>query len=172
VGTATHRLLAHADYARHVTELEVGALRKALVQRGLLATPPAQQIDCAAVARAVRELAPLVLRPGAQLMRELPVALLIPAADAAQALGRAPQALGTGDTVYVQGVLDLLQVTEAAALVLDFKTDRADAAQLLARYTLQLQWYARAVRELLPACRVSWALYGLRGAGLVGPFEY
>ncbi len=171
VGTATHRLLAQVDFAQHTTALAVTALRDELLQRGLLEAPAAHRIDCAAVAHAARELAPLLLRPGAQLQRELPVALLIPAAEAARALGREPHSELAGETVYVQGVLDLLHVTEESALVLDFKTDRADAAQLLERYTLQLQWYVRAVRELLPQLRVKWALFGLREAGLVGPFD-
>lgn len=171
VGSAAHRLLARLDYARHTAVPAVAALRDELVQRGVLAPEPAARIDCAAVAQAAAGLASLLLAPGVTLHRELPVALLIPAQEAALALGRTGLALEAGETVYVQGVIDLLAVTQDTALVLDFKTDRAGEGQLLQRYTPQLRWYACAVQQLLPHCRVRWALYGLHGAGLLGPYD-
>jgi ATP-dependent helicase/nuclease subunit A len=75
--------------------------------------------------------------------------------------------------VYVQGVIDLLTVDANRALVLDYKTDReASADELRKRYGRQLGWYCRAVSALLPGKAVYWAIYGLGGAGLVGPVEW
>lgn len=170
IGTATHRVLAQVDYARHNSSAAVGALCGELAGQGLLDPAATRQVDYRAIAQAVAQLHSLLSGPGVQFQRELPVALLVPAAEAAQALGRPAEGLAAQDVVYVQGVIDLLVIDTGRALVLDFKTDHAAADELLARYTPQLLWYARAVRELLPQLQVSWALYGLSGAGLIGPF--
>jgi ATP-dependent helicase/nuclease subunit A len=170
IGEATHRLLARLDFARHTTPEAVAELRDELVRRGPLALAAAERIDTAAVARLARDLAPLTLAPGAQVFRELPLALLVPAAEVAGLMEPA-LASATEEQVYVQGVADLLIVTGNDALVLDYKTDHADADELLRRYTRQLKWYARAVAALEPGKRVRWALYGLAGAGLAEPHD-
>jgi len=177
IGTATHQQLAAVDYRAHHDVGAVEALRDELIGRGVLDAAAAKQVDCAAVAQAVSELAQYVTASGAQAYREQPVAQLIPARDAkllsALSLSIEPASLAPDDAVYVQGVIDLLVVGEGEALVLDFKTDRGvDADALAARYRAQLSWYCRAVAALLPGHTVRWALYGLAGPGLVGPFAY
>ena len=81
--------------------------------------------------------------------------------------------LSARDSVYIQGVIDLLIVTADRAVVLDFKTDRgADAATLTKRYAGQLGWYCRAAQQLLPSHRINWSVYGLDREVLVGPAPY
>ncbi len=190
IGTATHRLLAELDpaapqFERYSDVAALTALRDGLLARGQLDAAAAGALNLAAVGRYVRDCAPLfagLLAGSGRCFRELPVGLLVPGIEVAEALsasGQLPEGAelaahsgpATGaDYVYVQGTLDLLLVGTDTALVLDYKTDRgASAEALLERYSQQLEWYARAARLLLPQHSVRWAIYGLDRAGLVLP---
>ena len=180
VGAATHRLLAAVDFTADQDERSVAARRDELAAGGRLDADAAARIDLGAVARLAGELGTALELRSARLYRELPVALLVPASDpgllaplgiASGSAGAA--ASGSEDQVYVQGVIDLLVVHSDRAIVVDYKTDRgATQDDLLARYRTQLEWYARAAAQLVPDCAVHWAIYGLGGAGLTGPFDY
>jgi ATP-dependent exoDNAse (exonuclease V) beta subunit len=186
IGSATHRLLAALDFGRHDNAAAVETLLAELVQRGVVDARAAQSVNCQAMAAMVSENNLSLDLSRLRLYPELPVALLLPASDAQLlaelGLHAAPEQLAPGDAVYVQGTLDLLAVRDESAgagagewdaLVLDYKTDRnVSAAELAARYRRQLSWYCRAVALMLPGKRVAWALYGLGGAGLVGPYSH
>jgi ATP-dependent helicase/nuclease subunit A len=172
-GTATHRLLARLDFTAHYDREIVEALRDELVQGGLLDTQAAMTIDCAAVAQLAKDLARFV-QDADDIRTELPVGLLLPANDPSlcDLFDVEPAKVDAGEHVYVQGTLDLLVVNDHGALVLDHKTDRAGADELKARYARQLGWYCRAVEVMLPDTPVRWGLYGLAGAGLIGPIDW
>ena len=55
---------------------------------------------------------------------------------------------GDGQTL-IQGVIDLCFMENGRWVLVDYKTDFADGAELLRRYSLQLGWYARAL------CRIT-----------------
>ena len=70
----------------------------------------------------------------------------------------------------VQGVIDLCFLEGDRWVLADYKTDRADGPELLARYAGQLRWYARAL-ETITGIPVSQRLiFGLR-AGESYPVE-
>lgn len=108
----------------------------------------------------------------ARLYSEVPLSADLTAAEL-DGLGLKHPALPAGDPrpVVVQGTLDLLiQYPAGDALILDFKTDRVDnPAELVRRYTAQLELYAELTRRLLPGIPVRWALYGVGTVGLVEP---
>ncbi|MBN2083000.1 UvrD-helicase domain-containing protein [bacterium] len=180
IGTATHRLIAALDLSRSWEPDELASLVSELTSTGQLVQAAASRINMASVARLTERLSELSSTT-AQLYQELPVAMLLAGRDAdllaqLQAAGFNPpeaELVNAIDSVYVQGVIDLLIVTTDRTVVLDFKTDRnADAAALTTRYQAQLSWYCRAVRELLPEHQTAWAIYGLDRDVLVGPEPY
>nr|MDQ3023009.1 PD-(D/E)XK nuclease family protein [bacterium] len=150
-------------------------LRDELIRSGKLSRRDAELITVSQIAPCAAELAaklPLHLRSPYQHFIELPVSLLVPAAEIAKFEGVDAASVGD-ELVHVQGAIDLLLDDGATVLLLDYKTGyTADAAALKAIHAPQLGWYCRAASLLLPGRRVLWALYGLDGAGLVGPFEY
>jgi len=189
VGAATHRLLAELDETQLMTAEQIAKLRDELAQRGVLDTSAARRIDCDAIAVMTHTLSERFGLASCRSWRELPLALLMPAREASLLAGLGlsiePAQCAPEETVYVQGVVDLLVVWDETAsqsgpaparpraLIVDYKTDRqATASELAARYRLQLEWYCRAVALMLPGCDVQWALYGLAGAGLIGPHDY
>jgi ATP-dependent exoDNAse (exonuclease V) beta subunit len=135
--------------------------RDELVAVAALTAAEAEGIDVQRLATGINDICARLELRTARLYSELPVSLLTPLP------GTAPV------SVIVQGTLDLLAVWPGRALVLDFKTDRsAGAHELETRYAPQLGWYATMARALTGLPAVEWALYGLDGVGLVGPFAH
>jgi ATP-dependent helicase/nuclease subunit A len=73
----------------------------------------------------------------------------------------------------VRGIIDRLVVTEAMALAIDFKTDRAppaDPQQIASAYVLQMAIYRAALQQALPGRQVQCALV-FTYAPLVAPLS-
>lgn len=181
IGTATHLLLEKLDFNVHREPAAIQVLIDELTEKDLIAADAAGHIDVDAIAQLVAELDAALDISCAELYPELPVALLARAQDdhlleqLRNVIGDppSPESLAKDDAVYIQGIIDLLVVAGNLATVVDYKTDRSvDADELKRRYKAQLEWYCRAVGSLLPGKTVHWAIYGLGGAGLVGPHEY
>ena len=68
---------------------------------------------------------------------------------------------GEGQTL-IQGVIDLCFLEEDQWVLVDYKTDAADGDTLRERYTLQLQWYARALARITGKPVREIAIFGLR----------
>jgi len=64
----------------------------------------------------------------------------------------------------VQGVIDLCFLEEGQWVLLDYKTDAADGEELLRRYTVQLQWYARALSGITGRPVKEILIFSLRRA--------
>ncbi len=69
--------------------------------------------------------------------------------------------------LVLQGVLDCCFLEDGAWVLIDYKTDRAGGAEILARYRDQMRWYMRALRDITGlAVKQAW-LYALRrGEGI------
>jgi ATP-dependent helicase/nuclease subunit A len=66
------------------------------------------------------------------------------------------------DGTIVQGIIDLLAVKDETAVIIDYKTTRADERRLTELYTPQLRLYANAVSKFLPNHRVLTYIYSVR----------
>ena len=62
----------------------------------------------------------------------------------------------------IQGVIDLCFMEEDGWVLVDYKTDRATREELLARYELQIQWYARALAQITSRPVKEALIFGLR----------
>ena len=155
-GSATHRVFECLPLGRGVTPEAVAATLETLVRDGLIASAVAEHVDTAGIAAFFdTEPGQAALAAGNAVLREWPFTLGIDATE----LG----AQSTGQTVIVQGIVDLIIPTDAGLIVVDFKTDRiGDAAALqqrIADYQQPLAWYARAAAAILKQLVVSRWLY-------------
>ncbi len=50
--------------------------------------------------------------------------------------------------MLLQGVLDACFLEDGAWVLVDYKTDRDEAEALRQKYTDQMRWYSRALREI------------------------
>lgn len=68
---------------------------------------------------------------------------------------------GEGGTL-IQGVLDLCFREGDAWVLVDYKTDRADDAEIIDRYRLQMQWYKKALEQITGLPVKETYLFALR----------
>lgn len=146
-GSAVHKALGCLSYdaVRDGTKESIGAELDALAKRGLLTPMERKAVRAADLQRFfMSALGQRVLKAGT-VRREWPFNL------------RAENG------VIVQGVLDLCFIEDGAWTLVDYKTDAVtDVSELAARYGGQMQWYARALRELTHLPVKEIALYSIR----------
>ncbi len=67
------------------------------------------------------------------------------------------------DGVLIQGIIDVFWMEEDGIMVLDYKTDRVDAAdELVARYQTQLRLYADALQRIFSREKATAYIYSFR----------
>ena len=155
-GSAAHLVFEHLPLDGPVSSQTVAQTLATLVEQGLIAPLVAEQLDAAQIAAFFdTEPGQAALAAGHNTLREWPFTLGI---DAAELGAQTP-----GETVIVQGIVDLLIPTSAGLILADFKTDRIrdDAAleRRAAHYRQPLAWYARAASAILKKPVLSAWLY-------------
>ena len=75
--------------------------------------------------------------------RELPFSMLFPA-------NRVYPEMVDGEELFLQGIIDTAFLEEEAWVLVDYKTDRLEEAELIERYRIQLMLYKEALERLTP----------------------
>ena len=139
-GTLYHKILEMVPLATVRTEEELKEFCEELVNRGRVTQ---EEMACIEPDRLIQflksELAERMRKAELQgrLKREQPFVLGIETTD------------GSGDYELVQGIIDLYFEEENGVVLVDYKTDRVETTEELAeRYRIQLQYYARAIRQI------------------------
>lgn len=141
-GTMMHTIMQMIDMDGDLTEGSIKSQVDALAQRELIPADLAKEVDCHAIARFFALPLGKRMRESKDVRRELPFGILIPAKE------YYPEA-DDEETIFVQGVVDALFMTDTGWTLIDYKTDRfADAETLKDRYRVQISLYRRAVEQL------------------------
>ncbi len=150
IGTAIHRFMELIDRDALESKEAIGQQIQALVARQLISAEDAKLIDLDTVEWFANTELGMILRDQRnRLLREQAIAYSI-----------RPPALDESDCVLVRGRLDSLIVTPEGLVLLDYKTDRVDATNILPRaesYWPQMVGYATAASKVarLPVVRAS-----------------
>ncbi|WP_407890892.1 helicase-exonuclease AddAB subunit AddA [Lacticaseibacillus sp. N501-2] len=146
IGTATHQVLQKLDWRQPSLET-IGQTIDALVADQQLDGKVAAKIDQASLWRFTQtDLGQLIQANAAGLHREVAFSLLLPA----QAVF-AKMAGDADNDVLVHGMIDGYVTTSKGVVLFDYKTDHVKAAaDLLPRYSLQLQLYDEALSAMQP----------------------
>ncbi len=140
-GTACHRFLQHADLTKLAGEMEVQAQIASLVAAGRLEHDQAALLSVADLVWFGQSAeGDLLAKHADRCLRELPLVYSLPT--------------GIGDErSIIRGVVDCLLATDAGYVLYDYKSDDvADQATMRRRvegYSVQMQLYAAAVRDIL-----------------------
>ena len=143
-GTALHAFMQYADFA--AAREDIGAQLKRLTDEGYLTQAQADSIDTDRAKRFIdSELVTRCLKADT-VYKEYRFNVRIPAKlvdpDIDEAL--------SGETVILQGAVDLAFVENGELVIVDYKTDRVkDPAALVERYASQLLLYKDAMEECL-----------------------
>ncbi|MBQ3132888.1 MAG: helicase-exonuclease AddAB subunit AddA [Clostridia bacterium] len=168
-GTAMHEFMQFADYAAAVASVD--AERDRLVQAGALTKKQAASLSHAELTQFFQSELCRRMLAADRTMREFPFVTRRPAGELF------PEWELTGDAadepVAVQGVIDCAFVEDGALVIVDYKTDRVkDPQDLRDRYAVQVQVYARAMRDTLGLPIKSCLLWSFAcGCAIDVPFE-
>jgi ATP-dependent helicase/nuclease subunit A len=162
IGTATHLVIQNLALNRDITIDSIQATAEKLASEDKISPKMAGRIDCDSILKFfLSDLGKLVTEHKDNILREWPFTF---ASDATQ-LG----AISPGETVIVQGIIDMIIKTPAGLVIIDFKTDDV-TAEFAAQYAQhrnyydQMQHYATAASEILnQEIKESW-LYFLKPA--------
>ena len=147
-GTAYHRLLELLPFTAGNSTSEVREAVEALERQGLLPEHTAEQINLGRISRFLRTPIGRRMTEGERngtLRKEQQFVMGIPAED----LGKNDTAL-SGETVLIQGIIDAWFEEPDGLVIVDYKTDRVKEledpeGELIRRYQVQLEYYARAL---------------------------
>ena len=143
-GTATHLVMQRILPERGLTPAAIARQVEDLQQREFLLPEEAAAIDAEAIAAFFASELGQRLQRAVWVKKELPFSLMLPAERFA------PATAGSGDSVFVQGILDCLFAEADGLVLLDYKTDyTTDAGELAGRYAVQLNLYAEAVTAII-----------------------
>ncbi len=147
-GTAYHKLLECMDYQMEATLENVKELLNRLVEEGRMSPPQAASIDCGQILTFLKSEIGRRMKRAAldgSLRREQPFVIGIPANTVY------PQA-AADQQLLIQGIIDAYFTEDGQLVIVDYKTDHVSredgAARLLSRYQVQLDYYARALKQL------------------------
>jgi len=156
IGTATHLVISELDLAKPVTKEAIEKTKERLLADDAMAPAVAEHIDTESIlAFFSGELGGLTLDKSNAIWREWPFTFALPTGESADT---------SGETVIVQGIIDMLVRTADGAVVIDFKTDQTSAGQTTERaelYRGQLELYGKAACVILGADSVKRWLYFL-----------
>ncbi|HEY3368143.1 MAG TPA: UvrD-helicase domain-containing protein [Symbiobacteriaceae bacterium] len=146
-GTLMHLVLQHLDLTRPLDEAGVRAQVHELLERDLIAPAQAEAADAAMVAGFfATPLGQRIQQRPERVRREVSFTLGLPAVEVYPDL---PKAVAEGETVVVQGMIDVLVELDDGFLLIDYKTDKRDPEEAARAYYGQIRIYRRAVEEIL-----------------------
>lgn len=141
-GTATHLVMQYLPLEK---DTDVDAVVEALAERRLLTREQADVVDRRAIRRFLASPLAEQLRGAERIEKEYRFSLLMPGSL------YFPE-LDAGETVMLQGVVDLFAVRDGAVTVVDFKTDYVTEDTMrekISLYRPQLEAYSAALERIL-----------------------
>ncbi|MBQ7565089.1 MAG: helicase-exonuclease AddAB subunit AddA [Lachnospiraceae bacterium] len=133
-GSAVHRLFELWDYSRKVTPESIAEFKAEEVNLGRIEQELAESVT-------TEELLNFLGSPLAERMQ---------AAGQTGQLYREQPFMIRLDGQLIQGIIDAFFIEEGEIVIVDYKTDRVnESTELVKRYELQLEYYARALQRLL-----------------------
>lgn len=143
-GVWMHTVMQHMPLAGSLNEAQVREVLAELVAKEVLLPEQAAALNAAQLVAFFASSLGRRLLASSQVRREVPFSVLLPAEEFY------PEVAGQEETVFVQGVADLLFKEGDAWILVDYKSDRGlSPAELAERYRLQLELYARALGGIL-----------------------
>ena len=163
-GTATHAFLQHADLELAGRDLQAEVRRQTGL--ALMAADTADKLDWPALEQFFKSGLYRRIQTADKVLREYDFISAVPAAALVESDAEKAQLDPVRDTVLIQGVADLVLVTDDGVEIVDYKTDRGKSAErLVAAYEKQLRLYARALSKRfspLPVVKCTIYSFALR----------
>lgn len=164
-GTLYHAIMQHLPLQPGLSEEHIHTTMQRMVELELLHEAHLKEVDVQQIAKFFGTDIGRRLIRSPNVRKELPFSYGLPAAELH------PEASGqiAAETVLIQGVIDCLFEEDDGFVLLDYKTDRVIGSpeQVAAKYSVQLELYARAISAILRRKVTQKALYFFDGGHLV-----
>jgi ATP-dependent helicase/nuclease subunit A len=164
IGTAAHLVISELDLTRRVTLETIEEVKERLSSENAIAPGVAARIDTDSILDFFQsEQGRLALDPANSVWREWPFTFALPVSEWEALVPRDTKS-EMRETIVVQGIIDLLITTSRGLVIVDFKTDKVTAEQVVERaglYRAQLALYERAASAILRFQTVAKWLYFL-----------
>lgn len=143
-GTVMHTVMQHIELGGDLSEAGLTGQLQAMIERELLPPEQAAAADLAGVRKFfASELGRRICR-SPKVRRELPFSFMLPAARFY------PELAESDETIFIQGIIDMLFDESDGLVLVDYKTDTVRAGGRLAeKYAIQLDLYAEAAASIL-----------------------
>ena len=139
-GTLTHKFLQYCDFGNSDTEAQI--LR--MVADGVFSEQEAKELKRDEIAEFMSSDICARINASGEIMREKKFAMLLPVREAYPDL---PDIV-SGESIVVQGMLDLAFVEDGEIVIVDYKTDRGvTEAEICERHRGQLTLYSKAMEK-------------------------
>ncbi len=156
-GTALHAFMQFADFAAARKDIKEELCR--LTENGFLTEQQAQSIDLERAQRFIESALVTRCLNADAVYKEYRFTIRIPAEKVSD---RQSEKL-SGETVILQGAVDLAFVEDGALVIVDYKTDRVkDPEQLRDMYAEQLMLYKEALEQCLKLPVKECTIYSVR----------
>ena len=142
-GTLMHSIMQHMDFAGNLDIAGITEQLARMVAQEMIIPEQVELVDIPGIVAFFQSSLGQRLCHSSKVRRELPFSLMLPGErfDA--------DMVGTGEGVFIQGVIDALFDEEDGLVLLDYKTDWVDdGTELIERYKVQLDLYAEAVERI------------------------
>ncbi len=163
VGTAVHAFMQFADYGSCEKSVEEEARR--LLEQGYISGEQYSMLDLKMIAGFFKSEIYTEIKQAKNVMREYSFTLRLPLQEVYLDIDKEIP----GEFMLVQGKIDCFFVDEKGKYtVVDFKTDRVkNIFELEERYSMQLDYYRRAVCEMTESNNVRMVIYSFHKNGSI-----
>lgn len=142
-GTLMHSIMQHIDLQGDLQTEGIKVQLANMVKQEMILPEHADQVDISGVVAFFQSSLGERLCRSRKVRRELPFSLILPAERFDADL------TGSGEGVFIQGVIDALFDEDDGLVLLDYKTDWVkESSELAERYAVQLNLYAEAVERI------------------------
>ena len=147
-GTCLHKFMQYADFTRAAENPEQELHN--LVEQEFLTEREASVVPAGKVRKFFASDLARRIRESPNVMREEKFAVLVPASTFDESLETELPPDAAGETVLIQGIMDLAFEEGGAAVIVDYKTDRVKTPEeLVDRYRTQIRTYADAMPQAI-----------------------
>ena len=157
-GTLYHLAMQHLDLAQPLDKAGIAAQLGELVQKQVLTAELATHLDPQKISRFFTcEAGEKMLENKHRIYREWPFTLSLPATELLPGQDQL-----SGESVVIQGIIDVLVETPEGYLIIDYKTDKIPTGgieELRERYSQQINYYTLATETVLRQCVSATYLY-------------
>ncbi|MHB1392763.1 MAG: helicase-exonuclease AddAB subunit AddA [Clostridia bacterium] len=147
-GSLMHFALQHMDFGGDISEKDIRNQLEGMVAAELLTEVQAQNVNSRKLLSFIQSALGKRLIDSKKLYREVPFTMEV---ECAEVFGSLPKDGHEEETIVVQGIIDCYFEEEGKLVLVDYKTDYVpdgDAEQLKEKYRTQIEYYARALKQI------------------------